>query len=417
MLPTAAIESPSGGRRRRARARTAIGARRSPRRGGGRARARAGSPSGASGSSAEGGSGSTRSSAAATCSEQRDRVVVALVDRDPGERPYVAAGPLGEERRLAVPGGRDHEHEREGARRAEAVDQRRPARPCRPGGVGTRTFESTTSNGSEGGAGGPTSTAFAPALRSPGCAARPGASAQLNSIIDGLGERDAAAFWDGLLEDVGTLSYASIRLIPPGRLCRGFADSRGTEHRANHHDLYVGLHRPVLPVKRPVAILVRGNDQQPTPSHAERRRCFGPTAARRCAVGAAASQGVVTTLAGEAYRYDTRPLPGRRDREHSLGGSGLAVIRVVLGDDSFLAREGSRARSRRSTMSTSSRPAPTSTSCARRSRARARRRADGHPDAPDPHGRGHPLRGRTADTRNPRSASSSSASTPSPPTR
>jgi hypothetical protein len=37
-----------------------------------------------------------------------------------------------------------------------------------------------------------------------------GASAQLNSIIGDLGGRDAAAFWDGLLEDVGTLSYASI---------------------------------------------------------------------------------------------------------------------------------------------------------------------------------------------------------------
>jgi hypothetical protein len=80
------------------------------------------------------------------------------------------------------------------------------------GGVGTRNFESTTSKGSEGGAGGPTSTAFAPALRSPELRGSAGASAQLNSIIDDLGGRDAAAFWDGLLEDVGTLSHTSIHL-------------------------------------------------------------------------------------------------------------------------------------------------------------------------------------------------------------
>ena len=58
--------------------------------------------------------------------QERDRVVVALVDRDPGERPHVARRPLREQRRLAVAGRRHHQHERERARRAQAVDQRRP---------------------------------------------------------------------------------------------------------------------------------------------------------------------------------------------------------------------------------------------------------------------------------------------------
>ena len=58
--------------------------------------------------------------------QERDRVVVALVDRDPGERTHVARRPLREQRRLAVAGRRHHQHQREGARRAQAVDQRRP---------------------------------------------------------------------------------------------------------------------------------------------------------------------------------------------------------------------------------------------------------------------------------------------------
>jgi len=45
-------------------------------------------------------------------------------------------------------------------------------------------------------------------------------------------------------------------------------------------------------------------------------------------------------LAGEGDRYRTRLLPDRCDRGHSLRGSDGPVIRVVVGDDSFLAREG-----------------------------------------------------------------------------
>ena len=58
--------------------------------------------------------------------EQDVRVVVALVDRDPGERARVACGPLGKECRLAVAGRCDDEHEREGAGGAKPVDERRP---------------------------------------------------------------------------------------------------------------------------------------------------------------------------------------------------------------------------------------------------------------------------------------------------
>jgi hypothetical protein len=58
--------------------------------------------------------------------EEDERVVVALVDRDPGEGPRVACGPLGQERRLPVAGGRRDEDERECACCPEPVDKRRP---------------------------------------------------------------------------------------------------------------------------------------------------------------------------------------------------------------------------------------------------------------------------------------------------
>ena len=63
--------------------------------------------------------------------EQDDRVVIALVDRDPGERSGIARRPLGEKRRLAVAGRRRDEHERERARGPQPVDERRPRNASR----------------------------------------------------------------------------------------------------------------------------------------------------------------------------------------------------------------------------------------------------------------------------------------------
>ena len=58
--------------------------------------------------------------------EEDEGVVVALVDGHPRERARIAGGPLREQRRLAVTGGGDDEHDREGAGGAQAVDERRP---------------------------------------------------------------------------------------------------------------------------------------------------------------------------------------------------------------------------------------------------------------------------------------------------
>ena len=60
--------------------------------------------------------------------EQHGRVVVALVERHPCERPHVPARPLREQRRLAVARRRDDRDERHRPLDAEPVDERGPAR-------------------------------------------------------------------------------------------------------------------------------------------------------------------------------------------------------------------------------------------------------------------------------------------------
>src|SRR3954447_14745740 len=63
----------------------------------------------------------------------------------------------------------------------------------------------------------------------------------------------------------------------------------------------------------------------------------------RAVPGPAASQEIEIERRGGDSRDQppvTRPLPLGRGLEARLGGSGLRMIRVVLADDSFLAREG-----------------------------------------------------------------------------
>ena len=64
--------------------------------------------------------------------QEHNGVVVRIVERDPGERPCVLGRPLGEQRGLAVPGGR---RDADVARRvapAESRDERRPAQRAPP---------------------------------------------------------------------------------------------------------------------------------------------------------------------------------------------------------------------------------------------------------------------------------------------
>ena len=64
--------------------------------------------------------------------QEHHGVVVGGVERDPRERTRIGLGPVGQQRRLAVPGGRDHGHDRR-ARRPQPLDQRRLRHRSRPG--------------------------------------------------------------------------------------------------------------------------------------------------------------------------------------------------------------------------------------------------------------------------------------------
>ena len=64
--------------------------------------------------------------------QEHDRVVVSPVERDPRERTRISLGPLRQQRRLAVPGGRDHGRERQG-RRAQPADHVHLRHGARPG--------------------------------------------------------------------------------------------------------------------------------------------------------------------------------------------------------------------------------------------------------------------------------------------
>jgi hypothetical protein len=64
--------------------------------------------------------------------QEHDGVVVSAVERDPREQTPISLRPPGEQRRLAIPRGRDHGRERQG-RRAQPGDQvclRDGAGPC-----------------------------------------------------------------------------------------------------------------------------------------------------------------------------------------------------------------------------------------------------------------------------------------------
>ena len=78
--------------------------------------------------------------------QEHDRVVVPAVERDPGERTRIGLGPAREERRLAVPGRRDHGRERRRATRT-AARSRPPSPRCRAGSTGAASLTSTRSKG------------------------------------------------------------------------------------------------------------------------------------------------------------------------------------------------------------------------------------------------------------------------------
>ena len=131
------------------------------------------------------------------------------------------------------------------------------------------------------------------------------------------------------LGDVGSLlrEYDRVRAI---WAIRGNADCPGCEHRANHHGLYAGLHPFVLLVQNAAAILSAGYVQLPQPHQAGRRKGFlSDRRSHEPPVGLCAS-----------FLGESGLSPAGRHRGRSLVRSGAPVIRVVLGEDSFLAREG-----------------------------------------------------------------------------
>ena len=69
--------------------------------------------------------------------QEHQRVVVRAVERDPRERTRIGLGPPRQQRRLAVPGGRHHAHDRR-ARRAQPRDQVRLRHRVRAGSAAER---------------------------------------------------------------------------------------------------------------------------------------------------------------------------------------------------------------------------------------------------------------------------------------
>jgi hypothetical protein len=64
--------------------------------------------------------------------QQQRRIIVALVDSDPGHRARLAFGPLGQQGRLAVPGGRDRTDHRHRIRGEQPIHQQGPEHDPRP---------------------------------------------------------------------------------------------------------------------------------------------------------------------------------------------------------------------------------------------------------------------------------------------
>ncbi len=69
--------------------------------------------------------------------QEHDGVVVSPVERDPSERTRISLGPPRKQRRLAVPGGRDHGREQARSPRT-AVRSRPPSPPCPAGSTAQR---------------------------------------------------------------------------------------------------------------------------------------------------------------------------------------------------------------------------------------------------------------------------------------
>ena len=180
-----------------------------------------------------------------------------LVDRDPGERAYVASGPLGEQRRLPVTGGCHHQHEGKRARGAKTVDQRGPG--DRSGQerryVDLRLHDLEGQRRRGGG-----SVRERPSHRrvagrrcgDPPDWARSSHRARATPLR-GEGRAGGAAAFGAWLPSVAgtrlTAKYgwpiASPSIVDPP-ICRW------CKYRANHHDWWVGLHRPVLPRTPPL---------------------------------------------------------------------------------------------------------------------------------------------------------------------
>ena len=71
--------------------------------------------------------------------QEHDGVVVSPVESDPGERTRIGLGPTRKQRRLAVPGGRDHGRQGH-ARGAQPCDHRLPSPRCRAGATAQRAW-------------------------------------------------------------------------------------------------------------------------------------------------------------------------------------------------------------------------------------------------------------------------------------
>ena len=342
--------------------------------------------------------------------QQRDRVVVAFVHRDPGERTHVARRPLREERRLAVTGRRHHQHQRERARRAQAVDQRRPrdraGQERRHAGSSSRRPRTAAVARS----GAPTSTAFAPTLRRLALRGSAGAGTLVSSIIRKFPAVELRVRRHSALPSWRTWDPLA-RVCEVSALCaiRGSADFSAantvqitTICRPGYTGLSCRFTAPLRYWLRDMFCCRNRTGRGGARGFRSDRR-----SSQRPPVGSCAS-----------FFGDSGLSPAGEHRSTIVRGSGAPVIRVVLGEDSFLAREGI------ARVLDSIEDVDLVASCgdldelrSTVERGQAGRRPNGHPNAADEHGRGYPLRRGAASTRCRKSASSSSASTRSPPTR
>ena len=89
--------------------------------------------------------GSTRSRRRLQVGQQQRRIIVALVDSDPGHRARLAFGPLGQQGRLAIAGRGDHADHRHPSRGEQPIHQQGPGHGPRAG-PAAGAADSTNSN-------------------------------------------------------------------------------------------------------------------------------------------------------------------------------------------------------------------------------------------------------------------------------